>query len=53
LVAAITGEANKLLSVDLSSLGDDSQLPRRAAIINYGQGSTHTTSTQQDERYKK
>jgi hypothetical protein len=31
LVAAITGEANRLLSLDLSSLGDGSQLPGRAA----------------------
>jgi hypothetical protein len=38
--AAITGEANRLLSLDLSSLGDGSQLPGRAAIINSGQGST-------------
>jgi hypothetical protein len=28
LVAAITGEANRLLSLDLSSLEDGSQLPR-------------------------
>jgi hypothetical protein len=40
LVAAITGDADILLSLDLSSLGDGSQLPGRAAIINYGQGST-------------
>jgi hypothetical protein len=30
LVAAITGEANRLLSLDLSSLVDGSQLPGRA-----------------------
>jgi hypothetical protein len=40
LVAAITGEADRLISLDLSSLGDGSQLPGRAAITNYGQGST-------------
>jgi hypothetical protein len=40
LVAAITGEANRLLSLDLFSLRDGSQLLGRAAIINYGQGST-------------
>jgi hypothetical protein len=40
LVAVITGEANRLLSLDLSSLGDGSQLPGRAAITNSGQGST-------------
>jgi hypothetical protein len=42
LVEAITGEANRLLSLDLSvsSLGDGSQLPGRASITNSGQGST-------------
>jgi hypothetical protein len=45
LVAAITGEANRLLSLDLSSLGDGSQLPVRTAIINSGQGSTIRTKT--------
>jgi hypothetical protein len=45
LVAAITGEANRLLSLDLSSLGDGSQFPRRAAITNSGQGSTIRTKT--------
>jgi hypothetical protein len=40
LVEAITGEANRLLTLDLSSLGDGSQLPGRAAITNSGQGST-------------
>jgi hypothetical protein len=40
LVAAITGEASRLLSLDLSSLGDGSQLPGRAAITKSGQGST-------------
>jgi hypothetical protein len=45
LVAAITGEANRLLSLDLSSLGDRSQLPGRAAITNSGQGSTIRTKT--------
>jgi hypothetical protein len=43
LVAAITGEVNILLSLDLSSLGDGSQLPGRAAITNYGQGNTIST----------
>jgi hypothetical protein len=38
LVAAITGEDGRLLSLDLSSLEDD--LSGRAAITNYGQGST-------------
>jgi hypothetical protein len=41
LVAAITGEANRLLSLDLSSLGDGSQLPG----TNSGQGSTIRTKT--------
>jgi hypothetical protein len=40
LVATITGKANILLSLDLSILGDGSQLQKRAAIINSGQGST-------------
>jgi hypothetical protein len=40
LVAAITDEANRLLSLDLSSLGDGSQLPGRAAITISVQGST-------------
>jgi hypothetical protein len=46
LIMAITGEANRLLNLDLSSL-DGSQLPGRAAITNSGQGSTltHTDST--------
>jgi hypothetical protein len=37
LVAAITGEENRLFSLDLE---DDSQLPGKAAITNTGQGST-------------
>jgi hypothetical protein len=47
LVAAITGETNRLISLDLSSLGDGSQLRGRTAVINYGQGSTlaHTDTT--------
>jgi hypothetical protein len=45
LVAAITGEANILLSLDLFSLRDGSQLPGRAAILNSGQGSTIRTKT--------
>jgi hypothetical protein len=40
----ITGEANRLLSLDLSSLGDGSQLPGRASITNSGQGSTNRSS---------
>jgi hypothetical protein len=34
LVVAITGEADRLLSHDLSSLRDVSQLPRRVTIYN-------------------
>jgi hypothetical protein len=34
LVAAITGEANRLLSLDLSSLEDGSQLPAREGRYN-------------------
>jgi hypothetical protein len=34
LVAAITSEANRLLSLDLSSLEDDSQLPGRACYYS-------------------
>jgi hypothetical protein len=34
LVAAITGEADRLLNLELSSLADGSQLPGRAAITN-------------------
>jgi hypothetical protein len=46
LVAAITGEANRRLSLDLSILGYGSQLPGRTAITNFGQGSTiHTKKT--------
>jgi hypothetical protein len=45
LVEAITSEAYRLLSLDLSSLGDGSQLPGRAAITNSGQGSTIRTKT--------
>jgi hypothetical protein len=40
LVAAISDEANILLSLDLSSRKDGSQLPGKAALTNYGQGST-------------
>jgi hypothetical protein len=36
LVAAITGEVNRLLSLDLFSLVDGSQLPRRAAMTKFG-----------------
>jgi hypothetical protein len=46
LVAAITVEAKRLLSLDLSSLRDGSQLPGRAAITNYGQ--LQYTRTQTD-----
>jgi hypothetical protein len=51
LVAAIYGEDDRLLSLDLSSLGDGSQLPGRAAITNSGQGSTlaHRDSTHTDK----
>jgi hypothetical protein len=50
LVAAITGEANRL-SLDLSSLGDGSQLPGRAAITNSAQDSTlaHTDTAHTDK----
>jgi hypothetical protein len=37
LVAALTGEADRLLSLDLSSLRDDSQLLGMAAMTNSGQ----------------
>jgi hypothetical protein len=40
LLAAITGEADRLLSLDLSSLRDGSYAPGRDAITNSGQGST-------------
>jgi hypothetical protein len=40
LVEEITGEANRLLSLQLSGLDDGSQLPGRAAITNSGQSST-------------
>jgi hypothetical protein len=40
LAEAITSKANRLLSLDLSSLRDRSQLPGRAAITNPGQVST-------------
>jgi hypothetical protein len=39
------GEAITLLSLDLSSLGDGSQLTGRAAITNSGQGSAIRTKT--------
>jgi hypothetical protein len=42
LVAALTGENDRLLSLDLYILGDGSQVPGRAAITNYGQGSALT-----------
>jgi hypothetical protein len=42
LVAAITDEADRLLSLDLSSLRDGSQLPGKAVMTNSGQGSTLT-----------
>jgi hypothetical protein len=45
LVAAITGEANRLLSLDLFMLEDGSQFPGRAAITNYGRGRTIRTKT--------
>jgi hypothetical protein len=43
LVAAITGEANRILSLDLSNLRDSSQLAGRTAIINSGQGTEGST----------
>jgi hypothetical protein len=45
LSPGLARNANDRRSLDLSSLVDGSQLPRRAAIINSGQGSTCTTST--------
>jgi hypothetical protein len=44
LVAAIT-EADRLLTLDLSSLGDGSQLPGRATIANSGLALTQTPHT--------
>jgi hypothetical protein len=42
LVVAITGEVDRLLSLDLFTLRDGNQVPERAAITNTGQGSTLT-----------
>jgi hypothetical protein len=36
LVAPITGEVNRLISLNLSSLEDDSQLPGRACYYSFG-----------------